>query len=154
MNCSLTCYKRPLLFLPSNVMIRLTIYDKSCVRWKRIVFGDIVGHFSFHSRRPSQARIPIFLCLMLMSRDVDGPYEWKYPCGVCSKPVSSRQRGFQFDVCCYWLHTKCIGLSNEDYSVLQQSDESWSSKKCQREAMPSTFQAPIPYSTPWSKSLY
>ena len=65
-----------------------------------------------------------------------GPRNWKYPCGVCAKPVKSNQRGVQCDVCTMWLHTRCIGISNEEYAELQGSDESWCCKKCLTEALP------------------
>ncbi len=39
----------------------------------------------------------------------------KYPCGICAKAVKSNQRGIQCDNCDKWLHTRCIGLSCDDY---------------------------------------
>ena len=79
------------------------------------------------------------LLLLLSAGDIEcnsGPMQCSHPCGVCFKPVTSRQHAVLCEVCCYWLHTKCIGVSKEEYSVLQQSDEPWSCKNCQKEAMP------------------
>ena len=92
--------------------------------------------------RFSHLRAPRFLIsiwLILLGGDVEvnpGPRNWKYPCGVCAKPVKSNQRGVQCDVCTMWLHTRCIGISNEEYAELQGSDESWCCKKCVTEALP------------------
>ena len=61
---------------------------------------------------------------------------WKYPCGVCSAPVKYNQRGVQCDVCTSWLHAKCIGVSNEEYATLQQSDDLWCCKRCAKESLP------------------
>jgi len=77
--------------------------------------------------------------LLLTAGNVEsnpGPRNWKYPCGVCSKPVKANQRSVQCEVCQYWLHTRCIGMSPEKYSELQNSDDSWCCTKCQREALP------------------
>lgn len=35
-----------------------------------------------------------------------GP-NYKFPCGVCSKPVKSNQKGIQCETCDKWYHTKC-----------------------------------------------
>ena len=79
------------------------------------------------------------LLLLLSAGDIEcnpGPMQCRHPCGVCFKPVTSRQHAVLCEVCCYWLHTKCIGMSKEEYSALQLSDEPWSCKNCQKEAMP------------------
>ena len=70
---------------------------------------------------------PLFL-LLLLAGDVEinpGPRHFRFPCGVCSAPVKSNQRGVQCEVCANWLHTRCIGVSNEEYASLQQSDDPW-----------------------------
>ena len=92
---------------------------------------------SLGSRRP----VSLLLSLLLLSSgDVElnpGPARnWKYPCGVCSKPVRSDQKGVQCDLCSTWLHARCIGLSLQDYFELQSSDDAWSCSRCIREAMP------------------
>ena len=80
------------------------------------------------------------LLLLLLAGDIEvnpGPVrKWKYPCGVCSAPVKSNQRGIQCDVCANWLHTRCIGISNDLYEDLKLSDESWCCKQCLDEAVP------------------
>ena len=76
--------------------------------------------------------------LLLAACDVEqcpGP-NYKHPCGVCGKPVKSNQAGIQYEVCYYWLHTKCIHMSPIKYSRLQQSPESWSCGSCYKEAFP------------------
>ena len=79
------------------------------------------------------------LLLLLSAGDIEcnpGPMQCRHPCGVCFKPVTSRQHAVLCEVCCYWLHTRCIGVSKEEYSALQLSDEPWSCKNCQKEAKP------------------
>ena len=80
------------------------------------------------------------LLLLLLAGDIEvnpGPVrKWKYPCGVCSAPVKSNQRGIQCDVCANWLHTRCIGIANDLYEDLRLSDESWCCKRCLDEAVP------------------
>lgn len=60
----------------------------------------------------------------------------KYPCGICAKAVRSNQRGIQCDNCDKWLHTRCIGLSCDDYAILQSNIDAWSCKKCLSTALP------------------
>ena len=62
---------------------------------------------SLGSRRP----VSLLLSLLLLSSgDVElnpGPARnWKYPCGVCSKPVRPDQKGVQCDLCSTWLHAR------------------------------------------------
>ena len=95
--------------------------------------------------RPRNLSSPIrtFLqWLLLVAGDVEanpGPTRrpnWKFPCGVCDKPVKSNQRGIQCEVCYSWLHVKCINMSSDDYSQLQVSDEPWCCNTCLKEALP------------------
>ena len=79
--------------------------------------------------------------LLLLAGDIErnpGPTgrRWKFPCGVCSAPVRRDQRGVQCEICGFWLHARCIGLSIEDYAVLQHSEDPWACKKCLKEVMP------------------
>ncbi len=46
----------------------------------------------------------------------------RYPCGICSDPVTSNQKGILCEVCNIWLHANCI--------------DSWSCKKCLSQALP------------------
>jgi len=75
--------------------------------------------------------------LLVLAGDVDtNPGPTKYPCVVCYKLVNSSQRGIYCDACDAWLHTRCISMSNEEYSVLRHSDQPWCCKWCQEEALP------------------
>ena len=81
------------------------------------------------------------LVFLLSAGDVErnpGPKKrvYKHPCGVCQSSVHSNQRSILCEVCYKWFHTKCIGVSNDDYSRLQQSDEAWCCKTCLKEALP------------------
>ena len=58
------------------------------------------------------------------------------PCGVCSAPVKTNQRRVQCDVCATWLHTRCIGVSSDEYVELQRSDDPWCCRRCLKEALP------------------
>lgn len=77
--------------------------------------------------------------LLLLTGDVEvnpGPRCRRYPCGVRCGPVRKNQRGVQSCVCLSWLHTRCIGVSNEQYLELQQSADPLCCKKCQSTALP------------------
>ena len=61
---------------------------------------------------------------------------WKFPCGLCGKPVKRNQAGLQCEVCLYWLHCRCLGYSRSNYEGLQRSEESWYCPCCLLEALP------------------
>ena len=60
---------------------------------------------------------------------------FKYPCGICKKSVNSNHRALQCDICDFWVHIKCNGLSDSDYLRLQLSDEKWFCSKCTSEIL-------------------
>ena len=78
--------------------------------------------------------------LLLLAGDIEvnpGPKaRVRHPCGVCSKAVRSNQKAILCEVCYYWLHAKCIGMSEPEYIDLQNSDEPWCCSTCFREALP------------------
>ncbi len=83
-------------------------------------------------------RVPLFLhlgsILLLACGDVHpcpGP-NYKYPCGVCHKPVKVYQKGILCDTCVLWYHTKCINMTNAEYFRLADNvDEPWECPDCQ-----------------------
>ena len=64
------------------------------------------------------------------------PCVWKFPCGLCGKPVRKDQMGVQCEVSFMWLHIKCLGLTSLDYAGLQQDESSWCCPTCYRSALP------------------
>jgi len=97
------------------------------------------SHLIFsHLSHPSGTKL-ITICTILLSGDIElnpGPRQYKHPCGVCSKPVKSNQKGIQCEVCNFWLHTRCIGIPDDEYRQLQSSVDPWCCKRCQEEALP------------------
>lgn len=59
-----------------------------------------------------------------------GPPKFKFPCGLCSKPVTSRQRGIQCDSCVIWFHAKCVNISVRIYDALSKEEGEWSCFTC------------------------
>ena len=60
----------------------------------------------------------------------------KYPCEICNKSVHKNHRAIQCDICQYWIHIKCNGVSLNDYHDLQLSDDQWFCKKCISDIFP------------------
>ncbi len=59
-----------------------------------------------------------------------GP-NYKYPCGICQKPVRKNQKGIQCDICNLWHHTKCIKMPDDVYFRLGENiDEPWECDSC------------------------
>jgi len=116
------------------------------------------SHLIFsHPSHPSGTKL-ITICAILLSGDIElnpGPRQYKHPCGVCSKPVKSNQKGIQCEVCNFWLHTRCIGIPDDEYRQLQSSVDPWCCKRCVNEALPF---ADVPaddsiYGKHWAQSL-
>ena len=73
----------------------------------------------------------VVLNILLLCGEVDpnpGP-QWKYLCGVCSKPVKSNQKGILCDYCDRWYHSKCC-LSDLLYDTMANSSCLWMCCDC------------------------
>ena len=73
-----------------------------------------------HSAMFAKPKSFIVLNLILLCGDINvnpGP-NWKYPCGICKKPVKSNQRGIQCGSCDVWIQTRCLGMNNDEYQLL------------------------------------
>ena len=57
------------------------------------------------------------------------PYP-KFPCRICVKNVSDKDKAVQGDLCKLWVHIKCNNLNYLDYRYLQNSNESWYCIEC------------------------
>ena len=51
-------------------------------------------------------------------------------CEKCNKKVISNDKALSCDVCLYWWHSKCLGLSNEGYEILNGDNTSWYCDNC------------------------
>ena len=54
----------------------------------------------------------------------------KFPCRICEKNVSDKDKAVQCDLCELWVHIKCNNLNYLDYRYLQNSNESWYCIEC------------------------
>ena len=43
---------------------------------------------------------------------------YKFPCGICEKPVKYNQKSVQCDGCDLWYHARCLSLCSVDYEGL------------------------------------
>lgn len=62
----------------------------------------------------------------------------EYPCGVCKLEVMENDSALQCKgVCQYWFHCDCIGISDEEYSLLLSTSSSkWECSKCIQQNLP------------------
>lgn len=70
--------------------------------------------FKSTARNPSRR---LLLSLLLLSGNMElnpGP-QYKQPCGKCTRPLKSNQKGIKCYMCDVWYHTKC---SNVDLKFL------------------------------------
>lgn len=72
-------------------------------------------------------RHQLFLILLLLCGDIStnpGP-TWKFPRGICGKPVKTNLRGILCDLCDTGIHSRCIDLVDSEYNRLANSSCSW-----------------------------
>ena len=54
----------------------------------------------------------------------------KFPCRICEKNVSDKDKAVQCDLCENWVHIKCNNLNHLGYRYLQNRNESWYCIEC------------------------
>ena len=54
----------------------------------------------------------------------------KFPCRICVKYVSDKDKVVQCELCDLWVHIKCNNLNYLDYRYLENSNESWYCIEC------------------------
>ena len=63
----------------------------------------------------------------------------KFPCKICVKNVSDKDKAVQCDLCELWVHIECNNLNCLDYRYLQNSNESWYCIECCSAVFPFDF---------------
>ncbi len=107
-----------------------------------VLYSTLCSSFSYTSSHRKcisvhSTRVPLFLhlgsILLLACGDVHpcpGP-NYKYPCGVCHKPVKVNQKGILCDTCNLWHHIKCINMPTTEYFRLADNEEEpWECPDC------------------------
>lgn len=77
----------------------------------------------------------LFLSMLLLSNSADielnpGPRAPKYPCQICDRAVTWKQRAVACDDCLQWYHVNCMHMSTPTYNDLGNSNVSWHCLKC------------------------
>ena len=74
------------------------------------------------------------LLLLLLAGDINtnpGPYQPKYPCGICNKAVKWKQQAIECEVCFTWYHKHCMEMSDEIFEALQNhASYTWICSTC------------------------
>ena len=71
----------------------------------------------------------------------DDPHP-RYPCGTCRRVVGERNKAIQCEVCNYWNHIGCDGISPYDYEKLKKLPQVERDKiihyckRCMEDALP------------------
>ena len=60
----------------------------------------------------------------------------KFPCKICAKNISEKEKAVQCDLCELCVHIKCNNLNYLDYKYLQNSNESWYYIECSNTIFP------------------
>ena len=117
------------------------VYQDNCFSWSNCrsvtrSFLEWVAGVNVYSRKGTRMPSAILdyncnsrfatLYVLLPCSDINpnpGP-QWKFPCGVCHKPVKSNQKGIQCDYCDRWYHSKCC-MNDLIYDALANSSCLW-----------------------------
>ena len=54
----------------------------------------------------------------------------KFPCRICAKSVSDKDKAVQCDLCEHWVHIKCNDRNYLGYRYFENSYESWYCIEC------------------------
>ena len=63
---------------------------------------------------------------------VTGSKETKDKCPTCEVKVGSKDNALQCEICEYWWHSKCEGISDEGYKALQGENVHWFCIQCNK----------------------
>ncbi|CAG2227037.1 unnamed protein product [Mytilus edulis] len=85
-------------------------------------------------KHPGQHTL-LYLSLLLLTNSSDlelnpGPRAPKYPCQVCYKAVTWKDREVACDDCSKWYHAECMHMSTPVYNALASSNISWHCVTC------------------------
>ena len=93
--------------------------------WARGLRSDVCQHILGGSTTLMRLHISsLFMC-----GDIQlnlGP-KYKYPGGICAKPVKINQQGIQYDFHDVWHHIRCMNIA---YEALAKSSCVWGCNKC------------------------
>ena len=53
-----------------------------------------------------------------------------YPCGICKKKVNKNQKAIRCDNCGLWVHSSSNDTTNEEYNLIQDSNNKSSTWNC------------------------
>ena len=81
----------------------------------------------YSAQTRARAKAGVILITLLLCGDVEiNPLpNYKYPCGVCGKPVQCNQKGIECDKCELWHHIHCTGMSDYVYQYLECHEDLW-----------------------------
>lgn len=108
-------------FYPLELSIKLIIRHRS------------LNCFRFVKDRTQHTLLYLALLMLTNSSDIEtnpGPRTPKYPCQVCARAVTWKDRGVACDDCSKWYHVECLHLSTYMYNALASSSISWQCTAC------------------------
>ena len=105
-NCVITAEDDVFVQLANRTNIKMAAGEMKCriILWSlllHVLCGDIMQNPGPSSPSTTKVRI-----------------HYKFPCGICKKPVKPNKKGVQCDGCDLWFHASCLSLSSADYEGL------------------------------------
>ena len=95
------------------------------------------------------------LFILLSCGDISlnpGP-NYKYPCGLCEKPVRKKQHGILCDGCDLWHHIKCLKMPYDIYIDLSENETvDWYCQKCILPSFSDSYFETSSRSSNWSET--
>ena len=93
--------------------------------------GRLLGATMLARDNPALTLMYIANIVIILSNDTEvnpGPRQPKYPCQICEKAVTWKQRGVACDDCDQWYHVECMHMSTPVY--LSLNNVSWHCTSC------------------------
>ena len=87
---------------------------------------------SFFKSRINKYSSPSICSNVQLSKDIhQHPGPLKFPCSVCNKLVTRRQKAVEYDACQHWCHRRCGRISLVQYrNMMKLSNLEWSCLTC------------------------
>lgn len=121
----LTLTMRTMLFSPRRI-----VQSNSC--FSAVMYNPLEEKFTPDTllSRPSSDFSTLLLAPVAIKRCGTEPGLWSTPAKSVASLSERNQCGVQCESYLYWIHTRCTGISKEEYSELQQSTDPWFYVKC------------------------